>query len=356
MIAYNFHAASNGARGEAEDGRWELASPGNRHMPAIATIDHAPSLSAEQEIIRRLTVAASPAETRLLTAVYVSLKTYPCAVLSGRAGAGKAVLVQHLAAAIIGHTPGQLIRIGSSHWANHSGQREYYRDLHTRFGDSQLNEVLSEAQSPQGAGKLYLVLFDGLAPDELFHYLHKRLQLLPVSTTPVAPTAPPPANVWFIATFHQSHRLSVRDAQVLAHAHQINVTAYRRSLPSLPPPPVGLQRAVIRDSLHDVVAARDRLRTVFGSTQLPQLSPSAHIAGFLRWYGLTPDTTLDSDMWLFLANSFDRHGHGLFDTDAYRNLQIAYDLRMVQRIMAQLDPANAALRPELARAVGCQAE
>jgi hypothetical protein len=168
MIAYNFHAVSNGARGEAEDGRWELASSGSRQKPGMVAADHALSRSAEQETIRRLTSAADSATARLLTAVYVALKTYPCLVLSGRAGAGKAALVQHLAQAIVGDAPGQLIRIGSANWATRSGQHDYFRDLHTRFGDSQLSEVLSEAQSPQGTGKLYIVYFDGLAPDELF--------------------------------------------------------------------------------------------------------------------------------------------------------------------------------------------
>ncbi|MGC8951034.1 hypothetical protein [Chloroflexus sp.] len=349
MIAYNFHAASNGARGEAKGGRWELALPASGQAPALVGVGQDTMLSAERETIRRLHSDADPTEARLLTAVYVSLKTHPCVVLSGRAGAGKAALVQHLITALVGSDSGQFIRIGSAKWTAQSGQQEYYRDLHTRFGDSQLSEVLGEAQSPQGAGKLYFVLFDGLAPDELFHYLHEHLYLLPVAARPVAA----PSNVLFIATFHQPNQLSVRDAQLLAHAHQVNVTAYRQQPPQLPPPPVGLQRAMIRDAVRDVVEARDRLRLVFGGPQLPQLSPSAQIAGFLRWYGLSPDTTLDSDMWLFLANSFDRYGNGLFIADPVRNLQVAYDIRMVQRVMARLDPANAALRPELARAVGC---
>lgn len=349
MIAYNFHAVSNGARGEAKGGRWELALPTIGQAPASVGVGQDAMLSAERETIRRLHSDADPTEARLLTAVYVSLKTHPCVVLSGRAGAGKAALVQHLTTALVGSDSGQFIRIGSAQWAAQSGQREYYRDLHTRFGDSQLSEVLSEAQSPQGAGKLYFVLFDGLAPDELFHYLHERFHLLPVDSTSLAV----PENVLFIATVHQPSGLSDRDAAQLSQAHQINVTAYRRLPPPLLPPPVGLQRAMIRDAVRDVVVARDRLRMIFGGVQLPHLKPSSHIAGFLRWYGLSPDTTLDSDMWLFLANSFDRYGNGLFIADPVRNLQAAYDIRMVQRVMARLDPANAALRPELARAVGC---
>jgi len=352
MIAYNFHAVSNGARGEANEGHWELASSGNRQKPGMVAADHALSRSAEQETIRRLTHAADSATARLLTAIYVALKTYPCLILSGRAGAGKAALVQHLANAIVGEAPGQLIRIGSANWATRSGQYDYFRDLHTRFGDSQLSEVLSEAQSPQGTGKLYIVFFDGLAPDELFHYVHKRLHLLPFAVESV-PALSVPTNVWFIATVHHPQQLSARDAQILTHAQQINMSAYRRSLPPLPPPPVGLQRAALQDTVRDAVAARDRLRIVFGQPQLPQLNPSTHITNFLRWYGITPVNTLDNDMWLFLANSFDRYGHGLFAPDAQHNLQIAYDLRIVQRVLAHLDPANTALQPELTRAVGC---
>ncbi|MBO9317067.1 MAG: hypothetical protein J7456_14940 [Chloroflexus sp.] len=352
MIAYNFHAVSNGARGEAEDGRWELASSGNRQKPGMVAADHALSRSAEQETIRRLTHAADSATARLLTAVYVALKTYPCLVLSGRAGAGKAALVQHLAHAIVGDAPGQLIRIGSANWATRSGQYDYFRDLHTRFGDSQLSEVLSEAQSPQGTGKLYIVYFDGLAPDELFHYVHKRLNLLPFAVERLS-ALPVPPNVWFVATVHHPQQLSARDAQILTHAQQININAYRRSLPQLPPPPVGLQRAALQDTVRDAVAARDRLRMVFGQPQLPQLNPSTHITNFLRWYSLLPENTLDNDMWLYLANSFDRYGHGLFAPDAQQNLQIAYDLRIVQRVLARLDPARTVLRPELTRAVGC---
>lgn len=349
MIAYNFHTASNGARGEANGGRWELAMPARGHQPASFTGEPTMPSSAEREIVRRLRFDADVSSARLLTALYVSLKTFPCVVLSGSAGAGKAAMVQHLAAALIGLAPGQFVRIGPSHWTTRSGQRDYYRALHTRFGDSQLSEVLHEAQSEQGAGKLYIVLFDGLAPDELFHYLHGQLKLLPM--TQESPATPP--NVVCIATFHQAVQLSERDAQILVGAPQINVTAYRRQVPQLPPPPVGLQRAMIRDAVRDVVIARDRLRTVFGGTQLPRLSLSPQIASFLRWYGLSPEVTLDSDMWLFLANSFDRFGNGLFTDDPARNLQLACDLRVVQRVMARLKPTQAALRPELARVVGC---
>ncbi|WP_298817837.1 hypothetical protein [Chloroflexus sp.] len=349
MIAYNFHAASNGARGEANGGRWELAGPASGHPPAWSTMERSATLSAEQEIARRLRTYADASSARLLTAVYVSLKTYPCVVLSGSAGVGKAALAQHLAMALVGNAPGQFVRIGPSHWTLRSGQRDYYRTLHTRFGDQQLSEVLHEAQSAQGAGKLYVVLFDGLAPDELFHYLHDQLHLLPVNQD--RPLTPP--NVLFIVTFHQSANLSERDVQVLSGAPQINVTSYRYRSPRFPLPPVGLQRAMIRDAVHDVVVARDRLRVVFGSPQLPQLSPSPQIVSFLRWYGLTPAVTLDSDMWLFLANSFDRFGNGLFVDDPARNLQLAFDLRIVQRVMTQLNPTQTALRPELSRAVGC---
>ncbi len=346
MVAYNFHQVlSNGARDEAGAGRWKLAALANERAPEFQREE---PVSAEHVALQRLVAGTDPSAGRLLTAVYVSLKTYPLVVLTGRAGAGKAALAQHLATALAGDAPGQMVRISSARWAAQSGQRDYYRNLHTRFGDSQLSEVLSEAASPAGRGKLYFVLFDGLAPDELTHYVRDRLQLVPRAPK----LAVLPSNLLVLVTLHQPFQISALDAQILAHIPQIDVTLYRQAPGRLPPPPVGAQRAFIRDAVRDVVTARDRLRSLFG-VYLPQLSPSPRIVSVLRWYGLSIPTTLDSDMWLFLANSFNAAGQGMFASDARVNLQIAYDVRLTQRIMAQLDQSRAALRPELARAVGC---
>jgi hypothetical protein len=358
MIAYNFQAGSNEAAGTADEGRWEYAaeSPltarGRIRPTDFRAVAVAP---AEQQIIARFAAMGDARQLRLLTALYVGLKTHPFLALTGPFGSGKAGFVQQLAAALVGQRSGQFVRIGSADWAERSGRRGYFRGLHERFGDSRLTEVLHEAAAPSGSGKLFIVLLNGLAPDELYRYAHDLIDLVPRNERPLpagAERLPLPPNVLVAATLHTPRDPSARDAQVLARAAQVDLSSFALELRGMnDDPPVGLQRAILADAVRDVAAATARLTGILGRGT--RLAPSTALTRALWRSGLRIGAAVNQDLLLYAANAFDRFGGGLFDPDARRNAQIAYDTRLVQRVVRRLKPDQQPLRRQLAELVGC---
>jgi hypothetical protein len=356
MIAYNFQAGSKEAVGTADEGRWEYAAESPLTARGqVRPIDFRAMVTApaEQQIVARFAELGDARQLRLMTALYVGLKTQPFLALTGPFGSGKAGFVQQLAEALVGARSGQFVRIGSAEWAERSGRRGYFRGLHERFGDSRLTEVLHEAAAPSGAGKLFIVLLNGLAPDELYRYAHDLIDLVPHNERPLpagAERLPLPPNVLVTATLHTPRDPSPRDAQVLAHAAQVDLGAYTLTYTSpAAGPPVGLQRAMLADAVRTVPAATARLVGILGRGT--RLAPSAALTRALWRSGLRIGAAVNQDLLIYAANAFDRFGGGLFDADARRNAQIAYDTRLVQRVVRRLKPDQLLLRRQLAELV-----
>ncbi len=359
MIAYSFHAAGNGAGGKAKEGRGKSALdwPAMAGGPAYRA-QHA--AGGEQQLVAHLTSALGGSFPRtFLVAYYVSLKTNPFVALTGREGAGKAALAAGFAGAVVGAESGQFVTIGSDSWARRGSQSSYYRGIHERFGASQFLETLQEAAAPENAGKVYLVLLKGLALEELQLYVDRLLRVgphgerhlvLPGLPRHEQPVVPP--NCFITATLHLSRASAPLDQHVLRHAGQIEFSPALHAdarVPVLPPPPAGLQRAMLAAAQHDPREARARLRAVLGGRGLRALGPSPEVARSLLRGGVTVDGEMRGQALAYVANSFDGEGQGLFDpTDPERNARLAYDAQLVQRLLWKIDWRHRSIHRRLA--------
>jgi hypothetical protein len=347
MIAYNFHAAGNEARGSADAGHWELVQ---RRQEVMRTSRHvfraAHASHAEQVVIDRLCVALGDTCPRsLAVSLYVALKASPLVVISGPPGSGKARLIERFATALLGAGSEQFVTIGSGSWAHQSGERNYYRNVHERFGSLHLLEMLQEAAAPENAGKAFLLFLKGPTPEDLAHYFGDLLHVAPGGALRLALPGLPdtgrpslPQNVFVTATIHVPQVPSPRGQLIVQHAAQINLGAVHIAPtppPALPPVPVGLQRALLATSIHDATVARERLQAIFGRRRLRTLKTMPQLTRAF-WSGSTPGrATTMPELLLFVANSFDAAGNGLFDPhDQLQNLQRAGEAWMMHQFIS----------------------
>jgi len=349
MIAYNFRAGGNVAASQAGAGQKSAYTPATAYLTIRHGYRIAQARVGEQDLLNHVCSALGAAFPRqLITSYYVSLKTNPFVVLTGREGSGKAALATGFASALVGAESEQFVTIGSNSWAEHSGERSYYQGVHERLGSLHFLETLQEAASPANLGKLYLVLLRGLTLEELGHYFSELLQIdangerrlaLPGLAPAQRPTLPP--NIFITATLHVPRVVTATDREVLRSAGQIAFDPGAHDLgplPILPPPPVGLQRIMLGSACHNPVDARERLGAILGQRELRRLGPSAALARRLP-DGAALIRQLADTIIAYVANSFDGEGRGLFDPDdARRNAQIAYDDQVMQRALDRIAP------------------
>ncbi|NTW97623.1 MAG: hypothetical protein HGB28_03645 [Oscillochloris sp.] len=350
MIAYNFRAGGNVASSQAGAGQ-KSYTPATAYLSIRHGYRIAQARVGEQDLLNHVCGALGGAFPRqLITSYYVSLKTNPFVVLTGREGSGKAALVTGFASALVGAESEQFVTISSNSWAQHSGESSYYQGVHERLGSLHFLETLHEAASPANLGKLYLVLLRGLTLDELGHYFSTLLQVdasgerrlaLPGLAPAQRPILPP--NIFITATLHVPHVVTEADREVLRSAGQIGFDADAHDLgplPPLPPPPVGLQRIMLASACHNPADARERLGAILGQRELRRLGPSSALARRLP-DGAASIRPLADTIIAYVANSFDGEGRGLFDPgDARRNAQIAYDDQVMQRALDRITPAR----------------
>lgn len=278
---------------------------------------------------------------------YVSLKTNPFVILTGAAGQGKTEFVEHFAEALFGpHSPQFALLPSAPHWTNSTGEHGYYQSINDRFCSWRFLELLQEAAQPTNASKAYLVCFDALQPEEAEHYFGSLLEVLPDGTKRLnLPGTPPdqrpvvPPNVSITATIDNEHWTGGISERVLRHAGLIRfyapTTLHAKGNGTVPP--VGYQRIWLRGAVRSLHEARRRLYHILGDDALARLRPSA-AARMLLWQHGIPlsERNLDA-VTMYVANSFDAAGCGLFDPhDRFRNAQLAYDLQVLQRSSWQL--------------------
>lgn len=301
----------------------------------------------------------------LIVDYYVSLKTNPFVLLAGAEGRSQTTFVRLFAEALLGPDSSQYALIpGGASWPSGTGEDSYYRSLQERFTSWRFLDLLQEAAAPSNAGKVYVVCFDALHPNELEFYFATLLRVTPTGEKRLnLPGFPPdrqpiiPPNVHITATVNSAEYPNGVSRAVLRHAgliefrrspHVRSVVESRR-LP-LRPAPVGLQRLWLRAAIHDVEVARARLITILGTEQFSRLRCSPELAQLLWRGGIVLTTQTLHELTTYIANSFDAYGCGLFDPgDTYHNARIAYDAQIIQRVLWRLrDSDDTELRQDLA--------
>jgi hypothetical protein len=308
----------------------------------------------EQRLIDRVEqtcAAAGLAFPRwLIVNFYISLKINPLVILAGAEGTGKADFTKLFAAALLGPDSPQFALIpGRVAWHAATGEGSYYRSLHDRFSSLRFLELLQEAAAPANAGKLYLVCFQRVNPDEIELYLSHMIRLgadgqryLALTGTPPAQQPVIPPNVRISATIDTPDDPSALSQAALSHAGVIDfLTSPAQRLAGgmdqIAPAPPGLQRLWLRAAICETAVARRRLNQVLGPDYVLHMKASLPIQRALWSAGLTIYGHMLQELTVAVANSFDQQGSGLFDpADPQRNAQIAYDTQLIQRIRWQV--------------------
>ncbi|NOK60547.1 MAG: 5-methylcytosine-specific restriction endonuclease McrBC, GTP-binding regulatory subunit McrB [Chloroflexi bacterium AL-W] len=319
----------------------------------LACRDNYNKPSNEQQLLNHIVTTTKLAgytfARSLIVDYYVSLKANPFVIFTGPQGRGKTELVQKFAEALVGCGNGQyaMIPCGTS-WHDHTGEDNYYRSLQARFCSWRFVELLQEAADPGNVGKVYLVCFDALTPDELEYYFStllyvsstgkKRLHLpgFPPEQQPVVPS-----NLYITATIDIDRWDAELSPKVLRHAGLIEFRAPFHEVPQtqtkIAPSPVGYQRIWLQSALRDVETARYRLSQLLGPDCLNRLRCSPELAQLLWRGGVVLTTQLLEELTTYIANSFDEDGTGLFDVqDRLANAQIAFDAQVIQRVLWRL--------------------
>jgi hypothetical protein len=363
------HTADGAVGGRANDGRGKLSLVPRTVYEApsrpMCRETNAPSPSEHEllaHIVRVFESGGLQFPRSLLINYYISLKTNPFVVLTGRQGHGKAEFAALFAEALLGRGSQQYALIpAGAHWPSATGEDEYYRGLRERFASLRFLDLLQDAASPSGAGRAYLVCFNGLRPQEVAYYFttllkvdeagRKRLTLpgLPPEQWPVVPP-----NVYITATVDTAEEAGALSREVLRHAALIQFRVpLRRAAPAertAGPPPVGYQRLWLRSAIKDVDAARARLEGILGAERLRSLRCSDALQRLLWRAGAVIGSRELQDLTTYVAASFDERGRGLFlPADPQRNAQIAFDSQVVQRVLWKVhDTADDELQRDLA--------
>ncbi|HWQ14280.1 MAG TPA: hypothetical protein VNL77_15885 [Roseiflexaceae bacterium] len=367
---YSFQpSVGDGAGGRAAEGRGKLTlvPPAGAGAPLLrlACRDTTIAPVSEQELLDHITRVFEDAGLHfprsLLVNYYVSLKTNPFVVLAGQEGYGKAEFAALFAEALLGRGSQQyaLIPAGAS-WTSATGEDGYYRGLLERFASLRFLDLLQDAAGATGAGKAYLVCFNGLRPDEFAYFFTTLLQVDAAGQKRLKlPGVPPvgwpvvPPNVYVTATVNTAEYAGALSREVLRHAGLIHFRAplLRAAIrQDGPPPAVGYQRLWLRAAVRDVRAARDRLAQILGADAMARLRCSPELARLLWRGGVVLTSRALQDLTTYVAASFDAHGRGLFaPADPQRNAQMAFDSQVVQRVLWKLhDTADEELQRDLA--------
>lgn len=349
--------AGAAAGGVANEGQRKAIRYGLRPpLLRLSSRDNWDATFGEQELIQRMTALARdtglPFSRTLIVAYYVSLKTNPFVVLSGVEGVGKTELVTLFAETLLGHGSPQYALInGNSSWLDATGDHLSFRSLFDRFTSLRFLELLQEAADPGSTGKVFIVCFDGMLPAEVNYYFttllsvddegRTRLNLpgFPEDERPMVPS-----NVSITATVNTAEGVGVLNSGVLRRAGVISFRAGRidRVLwrPQAPAP-TGLQRLWLRAIQRDVVAAREHLFQFIDPAHWNRMECSEPLAAALRRAGMGLTHRLRQEVLLYVANSFDKDGRGLFDPDdTLHNAQIAFDHQVAQRLIWRLRDAS----------------
>lgn len=376
LIIPDFRSAADdevGGQADVGRGKLTLVSDDRPFMPLahMACRDARSNMIGEAQLLNNLLVAVEnsdyPLSHALIVSYYVSLKTNPFVILTGAEGQGKTELARLFAEALVGAGGTQYTLISSAGvWPDATGQERYYRSLQEQFCSWRFLDLLQEAAEPSNAGKVYMVCFDALHPDEIEYYFATLLQVSPVGEKRLNfPGFPPerqpvvPPNVYITATVNTAAQQDNLSRDVLRNAGVIEFRAVQphaaqacfgpHMLPALPPP-VGYQRLWLGAALHDPSAARARLVELLGEDYLGRLHCSPALSRLLWRGGLALTSQTLQDLTTYIANSFDKHGQGLFEPyDRQLNAQIAFDAQVVQRVLWRLrESADGELRRDLA--------
>ncbi len=301
-----------------------------------------PEAEGEWDLVQGLLAPLpDPLLRELLAHYYISAKTWPLVLLTGRPETDRGRLFYLLAQGIAGCADGQVLLLSAqSRWENNGGKesancpgdpsRPLLGALQGRFNTWAFMDMLTDAALPGNEGLAYFLGLDQATPDELREYLD--LYLVRHEEGP----QPLPANVYLTAIVSVPGGAWCLPPFLLDRVGVVEVSVPwpAESPPSAPScPPVGWQRAFLRSTLRDPERARRRLQTIGLLGEFQRL-----LEGLPAALRAAIDPQRREGLLLYAANSFTAEGHGLLDRVARANLRQALDLQLAQRLLPCIAP------------------
>ncbi len=297
-----------------------------------------PTAEGEWDIVQGLlSSVAHPLTQEFLVHYYISAKTWPMVLLTGRPEVDRSPLFHLLASSVAGCSDGQILLLPAQSRWDGSGGKQSVRPageptsatlgtLQGRFNTWAFLDMLSDATMPGNEGMAYFLGIDQAMTDELGEYMDLYL----VRHGEEEPH-PLPANVYLTAIVSVPGGAWCLPSFLLDRVGIVEVSGLVPEMadPSQPRcPPVGRQRSFVRSTLRDPERARRRLQSI------------EMLSEFYRLLGALPAVlraaigpVRQEGLLLYTANSFTAEGTGLLDGEPLTNLRHAIDLQLAQRLL-----------------------
>ncbi len=296
---------------------------------------------------------------------YVALKTKPFAILSGASGIGKTRLTYLFSEALTGNVEQQyrLIPVRPD-WTDSTallGYRNLLAGPEGRYVTTRFLDFLAHAARPESSGRAYFLCLDEMNLARVEHYLSDLLSAMESPSREIPLEADSvvrlPSNLFLTGTVNVDETTHVFSRKVLDRANTIELTEVDLRFPpsqlgiEIRKPkaenPIAFQSLFLNSRVLDVAAANRKLETVAPGLVERALDLLTRLNGALAQSQLSFAYRVRDEALMYLANSFDARGRGLFDTDSRRNGQIALDFQVLQKVLPRLSGSLEQIEPAL---------
>jgi MoxR-like ATPase len=279
---------------------------------------------------------------------YVALKAKPFALLTGLSGTGKTRLTRLFADALVGEALGQYLLVPvRPDWADGSALLGYYNLLTDRYVGTPFLQLLTDAARPENAGRAYFVCLDEMNLSSPNHYLSDILSIMEASDKTLSlhegRAITLPSNVFLTGTLNIDEASHPISKKVLDRANTIEFTdvSFEEEarvaltvLPQIPSP--DRQRLFLENRVTTLEEARARLEVIhsaFSSKVIAMLSEANNI---LVERTLHFAYRVRDEVMRYVAASFYQDGRGILVEEPGANLQVAFDLQMMQKVLPRV--------------------
>jgi hypothetical protein len=360
------------------EGKGLLAVTG-RALPAVAREDRAryraarsfaPHNVTEQEVLAALEAHAAARGFTYphfaLRSYYVALRTKPFVILSGISGTGKTRLTHLFAEFLTGDASNQYrVLPVRPDWTDPSALLGYTNLLagpEGRYVSTTFLDFVREAGRPENRRKAYFVCLDEMNLARVEYYLADLLSAMETPEREILLHGPRgdatvriPANLFLTGTVNVDETTHTFSRKVLDRANVMELGAADLAAfggsdsaqSELGEDKERLQEIFLSARTRTVRDALDRLAVVTPGLSDRTVDLLVRLNNALSSADLGFGYRVRDEVLIYLSNSYDSQGAGLFDPDPQRNGLIALDLQVLQKVLPRLSGATEQIEPAL---------
>ena len=295
---------------------------------------------------------------------YVALKAKPFALLTGLSGTGKTALTRLFAHALTGGDPDQYLLLPvRPDWADSAALMGYYNLVAGRYMTTPFLRLLARAALPENRDRAYFVCLDEMNLARPEHYFSDILSAMetPDGRIPLHDheEARLTSQVFITGSVNSDEATYPFSRKVLDRANTLEFVASRlgfltppaAAAPALPAlSPALRQRLFLDNRVLTLAAAQTRLAALDPAYAPFVLATLGDLNDLLDDQGLQFGFRVRDEVLRYAAAAFAANGAGLLDnTDPRRNLDMALDWQIVQKVLPRITGTHESLRALLVR-------